>query len=135
MDVAVAVVIMTTMLNDLPLCTPSVEISPDLDGRVVLTIDVAIEWDRAPSCADLAGILGSDDWSQFPMRVLASSPQLTFDLDCDEGTILIRRGRPSVRCRLVASRSPESSSSPIEVTVMFFREDQWCGVAQRMCPA
>jgi hypothetical protein len=70
------------------------------------------------------------DWTEFPVTVRVTSPQLEFAAGDDEGVISVRRDRPSVRCRLAGRRKP-GATGPLEVAAVFYRGDRWCGTAQR----
>lgn len=69
-------------------------------------------------------------WTEFPVIVRVTSPQLRFDEGDGEGTIRVRRDQASVKCRLAGHRIA-GATEPIEVTAMFFRGSRWCGTAQR----
>jgi hypothetical protein len=99
-------------------------------GEVGLVIDLALSVLEAMAADPIRFAGLADDWSELSIAVRVTSPQLAFADGEDEGTIRVRRDRPSVKCRLSARRRPDATG-PLEITATFFHRDRWCGTAQR----
>jgi len=109
---------------------PSIEVveaaAPSVDVTLAIDLMRTADPTGAADPVELSGL--PSDWTQLPVTVRVSSPQLSFASGDEEGTIRVRRDQASVRCRLIGRRI---APGPIEVTATFFHEDRWCGTARR----
>lgn len=99
-------------------------------ATLLLRIDLALGPDAQTAADPFTFDALPEDWRRLPISVVATSPQLEFAAGANEGTILVRRDMASVACVLPATVTAEGEAR-VDVTVMFSRDDRWCGTAQR----
>jgi hypothetical protein len=125
-----------SQLGGLPHESTSIVRYPSIDATgtrqpgatFLLRIDLALEKDATTSGDPLTFGDLPENWKEFPVSIVVSSPHL--ELALTSGTVLVRRDAASVPCVIPATVKP-GGEQRVDVTVVFSREDRWCGTAQR----